>query len=63
MRITLVGHRRLPLTILATLAAGSLLAQTALIEQGRGAIRRGDSEAEAEAKQAYEAALKLRIRP
>jgi len=45
MQITLVSHRRLPLAILAALAAVSLFAQTTLIEQGRAAISRGDSDA------------------
>ena len=36
---------RLPLVILASLAAVSLAAQTPLIEQGRAAIGRGDTDA------------------
>ena len=45
MHITLVRHMRLPLAMLEALAAGSLFAQTTLIEQGRAAISRGDSDA------------------
>ena len=45
MRITLVGHLRLPFTIIAALAAISLSAQTPLIEQGRTALSRGESDA------------------
>lgn len=45
MHIALVRHMRLPLAILAALAAVSLFAQTTLIEQGRAAISRGDSAA------------------
>jgi len=45
MRITLVRHTCLPLAIFAALAAVSLFGQTTLIEQGRAAISRGDSDA------------------
>jgi tetratricopeptide (TPR) repeat protein len=45
MQIALFRHRRLSLTILAALAAVTLSAQTTLIEQGRAAIRRGDTDA------------------
>ena len=40
-----VRNGRLPFAVLVSLAAVSLSAQTALIEQGREAIRRGDSDA------------------
>ena len=45
MGTNLVSHKRLPLAIIATFAAVSLFAQTTLIEQGRAAISRGDSDA------------------
>jgi Tfp pilus assembly protein PilF len=45
MQIAVVRHMRLPLAILAALAAVSLFAQTPLIEQGRAAISRGDTAA------------------
>ena len=45
MQITLVRHMRFPLAMLAALAAGSVPAQTPLIEQGRAAISRGDNDA------------------
>jgi tetratricopeptide (TPR) repeat protein len=45
MQISGVRHMRLSLAILASLAGVSLCAQTALIEQGRDAISRGDSDA------------------
>src|SRR5712692_3960749 len=45
VRLRLVSRRRLPLAILAALGAVSLFAQTTLIEQGRAAISRGDSDA------------------
>ena len=36
---------RLPLAIIAALAAASLFAQAPLIDEGRGALSRGDSDA------------------
>ena len=45
MEINLVGHRRVPLAMLAVFAAAPLFAQPTLIEQGRAAISRGDSDA------------------
>jgi len=45
MQIAMVRHMRLPLVILAAIAAVALLAQTPLIDQGRAAISRGDSAA------------------
>jgi len=45
MQTTLFRHRRLSLTILAALAAVTLSAQTPLIERGRAAISRGDTDA------------------
>lgn len=45
MRSILVRHPRLPLAVLAALAAVSLSAQTPLIEQGRAALGRGESDA------------------
>jgi Tfp pilus assembly protein PilF len=45
MKINVVTHMRLPLAILAALAAVSLSAQTPLIDQGRAAISRGDTDA------------------
>ena len=45
MEINLSGHRRVPLAMLAAFAAMPLFAESALIEQGRAAINRGDSDA------------------
>jgi Tfp pilus assembly protein PilF len=45
MEINLVGHQRVPLAVLAALAAAPLFAQPTLIEQGRAALSRGDSDA------------------
>jgi tetratricopeptide (TPR) repeat protein len=45
MQITLVRHGSPSLAILAALAAASLAAQPTLIEQGRAAIGRGDTDA------------------
>jgi Tfp pilus assembly protein PilF len=45
MQITLARHLRLTLAIIAALAAVSLSAQAPLIEQGRAALGRGDSDA------------------
>jgi tetratricopeptide (TPR) repeat protein len=45
MQFTVVRQMRLPLALLAALAAVSLTAQTPLIEQGRAALGRGDSDA------------------
>ncbi len=45
MQTTVARHMRLPLAILAALAAVSLFAQTTLVEQGRAAISHGDSRA------------------
>jgi tetratricopeptide (TPR) repeat protein len=42
MRINVVTHIRLPIVIIATLAAVFVSAQTPLIDQGRAAINRGD---------------------
>jgi Tfp pilus assembly protein PilF len=45
MDINPVGHKRFPLALLAAFAAVPLFAQPTLIEQGRAAINRGDSDA------------------
>ena len=45
MKINLVGHQRVQLAMLAAFAAMPLFSQPALIEQGRAAINRGDSDA------------------
>jgi tetratricopeptide (TPR) repeat protein len=45
MEITLLSHQRVPLAMLAVFAAAPLFAQPTLIEQGRAAIGRGDSDA------------------
>ncbi|HYT31408.1 MAG TPA: tetratricopeptide repeat protein [Thermoanaerobaculia bacterium] len=45
VRFRLPSRRRLSLAVLAALGAVSLFAQTTLIEQGRAAISRGDSDA------------------
>ena len=45
MKISLAGHHRLPLAMLAAFAALPLFAQPTLIEQGRAAIHRGDGDA------------------
>ena len=45
MKINSARHQRLPLAILAAFATLPLFAQPALIEQGRAAINRGDSDA------------------
>ena len=45
MRIHPVMHPRFPIAVLVGLAAVSLFAQITLVEQGRAAISRGDSDA------------------
>ena len=45
MEINLAGHQRVPLAMVAAFVAMPLFAQSALIEQGRAAINRGDSDA------------------
>src|SRR5438552_14332926 len=45
MEINLAGHQRVPFAMFAAFAAMPLFAQPALIEQGRAAIKRGDSAA------------------
>jgi len=45
MEVDLVGHKRVPLAMLAAFVAVPLFAQSTLIEQGRAAINRGDSDA------------------
>jgi hypothetical protein len=45
MRTTGAGPARVPLAFLAALVPVALLAQGSLVEQGRAAIARGDSDA------------------
>jgi len=47
MEINFVSRRRVPLAMLAAFAAMSLVAQPALIEQGRAAISRGEGDGSA----------------